>query len=161
MHEVLFIRELKPTLNVQSDSVGSYCYFVRVEKCLWQNRQARFNSDTGYSCKYLMCVEFLVVTDSNTQVVSECGSRYIPVSLLEPKLSDFTWPLANAERFLTINANNNQQSKKKMQNLIETTRRTQMFSLHVMTCMLWNFNVRSRGSSTRLNRFRNTLYTGQ
>ena len=107
-----------------------------------------------------MFVEFLVVTDSNTQVVSECGSRYIPVSSLEPKLSDFTWPLVNAERFLTINANNNQQSKK-IQNLIETTRRTQVFSLHVMTCMLWNFYVRSRGSSTRLNRFRNTLYTGQ
>ena len=60
-----------------------------------------------------MFVEFLVVTDSNTQVVSECGSRHIPVSLLEPKLSDFTWPLVNAERFLTINVNNNQQSKKK------------------------------------------------
>ena len=43
-----------------------------------------------------MFVEFLVVTDSNTQVVSECGSRYSPVSLLESKLSDFTWPLANA-----------------------------------------------------------------
>ena len=46
-----------------------------------------------------MFVEFLVVTDSNTQVVSECGSRYFPVALLESKLSDFTWPLANAERF--------------------------------------------------------------
>ena len=60
-----------------------------------------------------MFVEFLVVTDSNTQVVSEFGSRYSPVSLLESKLSDFTWPLANAERCLTINADNNQQSKKK------------------------------------------------
>ena len=113
MHEVLFIRELKTTLNVQSDPVSSYCYFVRVQKCLWQNRKARFNSDTGYSCKYLMFVEFLVVTDSNTQVVSECGSRSFPVALLESKLSDLTWPLANAERFLTINANNNQQSKEK------------------------------------------------
>ena len=87
-----------------------------------------------------MFVEFLVVTDSNTQVVSECGSRYNPVSLLESKLSDFTWPLANAERFLTINADNNQQSKKKkMQNIIETTRRTRVFSRHAMTFMLRNF----------------------
>ena len=59
-----------------------------------------------------MFVEFLVVTYNNTQVVSECGSRYIPVSLLESKLSDFTWPLVNAERFLAIDANNNQQRKK-------------------------------------------------
>ena len=87
-----------------------------------------------------MFVEFLVVTYNNTQVVSECGSRYIPVSLLESKLSDFTWPLANAERFLTINADNNQQSKKKkMQNIIETTRRTRLFSRHAMTFMLRNF----------------------
>ena len=54
-----------------------------------------------------MFVEFLVVTYNNTQVVSECGSRYIPVSLLESKLSDFTRPLVNAERFLAIDANNN------------------------------------------------------
>ena len=85
-----------------------------------------------------MFVEFLVVTYNNTHVVSECGSRYIPVSLLESKLSDFTWPLVNAERFLAIDANNNQQ-RKKMQNLIETTRRTRVFSLHAMTSMRWSF----------------------
>ena len=30
VHEMLFIIELKPTLNVQSDSVGSYRYSLRV-----------------------------------------------------------------------------------------------------------------------------------
>ena len=84
-----------------------------------------------------MFVEFLVVTCNNTHVVSEYGSRYIPVSLMESKLSDFTWPLVNAERFLAIDANNNQQ--RKMQNLIETTRRTRVFSLHAMTSMRWSF----------------------
>ena len=115
-----------------------------------------------------MFVEFLVVTDSNTQVVSECGSRYSPVSLLESKLSDFTWPLANAERFLTINADNNQQSKKKNAkhnwnheaNPSVFTARNDIYASEFFMsaqCVTgW-----SRTSSTRLNRFRNTLYTGQ
>ena len=30
LHEMLFIIELKPTLNVQSDSVGSYRYSLRI-----------------------------------------------------------------------------------------------------------------------------------
>ena len=168
MHEVLFIRGLKPTLNVQSDSVGSFTIlyvfrsvYGKIGK-LGLIQILDILANTWCSLNSLLLQTVIPRLWANVDLVTaqfHYWNRNWVISLgLWPMLRDF-WPsmptIINKVKKKNAKHNWNHEANPS----VFTARNDIYASEFFMSAQCvtgW-----SRRSSTRLNRFRNTLYTGQ